>query len=381
MRLGLDSLITDFHHLRKNKKIGILAHNASVSSDGKHILDLLFQDDSINITTLFGPEHGIKTKAQDMEPVNNSTIQHPITKKLIKVYSLYGNSFNSLSPTPEMLSNIETLIIDLQDIGSRYYTYIWTSVLCMKECAKQNINVIVCDRPNPINGKTIEGAPQEKDFLSFVGLYPLPVRHGMTIAEIARHINKEHAINCNLTVIPMNGWKREWFWDQTNLTWHNPSPNMRSIDAAILYPGMCLIEATNISEGRGTDSPFEIIGAPFIDSKQLIDKFNELDLLGIKAEPVSFSPAYQKWKDQTCNGVKWKVLDRNKFQPYITGIGFLWCVYHLYHNKGFSWRDKAYEFVEDIPAIDLLTGSTLVRENINEKSWDVFKRKIDGDLL
>ncbi|PIU58474.1 MAG: DUF1343 domain-containing protein, partial [Deltaproteobacteria bacterium CG07_land_8_20_14_0_80_38_7] len=138
MRLGLDSLITDFHHLIKNKKIGILAHNASVSSDGKHILDLLFQDDSINITTLFGPEHGIKTKAQDMEPVNNSTIQHPITKKLIKVYSLYGNSFNSISPTPEMLSNIETLIIDLQDIGSRYYTYIWTSVLCMKECAKQN---------------------------------------------------------------------------------------------------------------------------------------------------------------------------------------------------------------------------------------------------
>lgn len=363
MKLGIDILLTKERHLIEGRKVGVLAHQASIDSACAHTVDTFGSENGVQLVALFGPEHGIATKAEDMEPV--ASFDFPDFKRKLPVYSLYGESFESLSPTDKMLSDIDVLVIDLQDIGSRYYTYIWTAVLCMKACAKKKKAVIVLDRPNPVNGVDVEGVSQEKGFESFVGIYPLPVRHGMTIGEIARYINDEYKLGCDLHILKMEGWNREWFWRDTNLKWIDPSPNMRSFNAALLYPGMCLIEGTNMSEGRGTDTPFEIAGAPYIDSGKLLSEIEKMKLPGIAAAPTSFIPVRQKWTGATCNGVRWMITDEKTFRPYLTGLAFIWAVNRLYKNEGFAWRTEKYEFVSDKPAIDLLTGSAFFRENIN----------------
>lgn len=363
MKLGNDVLISAQRALIEGKRVGLLAHEASVTSDGRHIVDVLGADRSVKLTTLFGPEHGIATKAQDMEPV--ASFNYPGKDATIPVYSLYGDDLASLTPTKEMLEGIDVLVIDLQDIGSRYYTYVWTAVLCMKACKENGKQVVICDRPNPVNGVDVEGELQHKGFESFVGLYHLPVRHGMTMGEIALYINEEHHIGCDLHVVEMEGWHRSSFWRDTKLAWTNPSPNMRSFNAALLYPGMCLIEGTNISEGRGTDTPFEIVGAPYINSDELIAEFEGLGLEGIKAAPTSFIPMRQKWTNEMCQGVRWMITDERKFKPYLMGLAFIWCVNRLYKNKGFKWRTTPYEFVTERPAIDLLTGSPHFRTHID----------------
>ncbi|MFH1874644.1 MAG: DUF1343 domain-containing protein [Pseudomonadota bacterium] len=373
MKLGLDRLTAEYLHLLENKRLGILANTASVNSDGENIVDLLLAQEGLKITTLFGPEHGLSSVAQDMESVADSKFSNEQTGKPLPVYSLYGNSFSSLSPRKKMLDQIDCLIIDLQDIGSRYYTYIWTMALCLKACQNYGKQVIICDRPNPLNGLSLEGALPKPGFESFVGLRPLPVRHGMTIAEIANYLVKEYNIECGLQIIHLQDWPRSWVWPDTELAWHNPSPNMRSYEAALLYPGMCLIEGTNISEGRGTNSPFEVVGAPFIHAEKLIAEFEKLNLPGIKAKPIQFVPGKQKWAGKSCQGVRWKILDEKTFLPYLTGLAFIWCLHKLYHQHGFEWRTEKYEFVSDKPAIDLLTGSSFFRENINE-SFDVLAK-------
>lgn len=363
MKLGLENLIQNNLGLCEGKRVGLLAHQASVDSHSKHAYDLL-KEAGANITALFGPEHGVKGLAQDMEPVESFTDREIYTP----IHSLYGGSFESLSPTPAMLENIDVLVVDLQDIGSRYYTYIWTTALCMKACAAMGKNVIVCDRPNPLGSTVVEGMPQKEGYESFVGLYQLPVRHGMTIGEISRYVNDTYSLGCDLKIIQMEGWSRNQLWPDLGLKWVNPSPNMRSFEAELLYPGMCLIEGTNVSEGRGTDTPFEVIGAPFIDSNELIAAFNSLELSGISAEPTNFTPTMQKYAGSKCQGIKWAVTDIKTFKPYRTGLAFIWLINKLYKNKGFAWRTEAYEFVEDIPAIDLLTGS------------DFYRTHIDGEL-
>ncbi len=370
MQLGIDRLLTEYLYLLENKRLGILANIASVTSDQENIVECLLNHPDLEIATLFGPEHGLNCIAQDMEPVADSKFSENQARAPIPVYSLYGNSFSSLSPTKKMLDQIDCFIIDLQDIGSRYYTYIWTMALCLKACEKYNKQVIICDRPNPINGEFIEGSLQKTSFESFVGLRPLAVRHGMTIAEIAKYLVKEYNIKCDLHTILMQDWQRSWNWPDTGLAWYNPSPNMRSFEAALLYPGMCLIEGTNISEGRGTNTPFEVVGAPFIDAEKLVKEFNKLDLPGIQAKPIQFVPTKQKWAGQTCHGIRWKLVDQKTFYPYLTSLAFIWCVHKLYHNTGFKWRTEKYEFVSDKPAIDLLTGSDFFRKNI-DKSFDV----------
>ena len=361
MQLGIENLIQNNLSLIEGKRIGLLAHPASVDSKGTHTLDLL-KNAGAQITTLFGPEHGVKGLAQDMEAITSDAEGN------LPTYSLYGNSFESLSPSRDVLENIDVLVVDLQDIGSRYYTYIWTTALCMKACAAVGKKVIVCDRPNPLGGSVVEGMPQKEGFESFVGLYQLPVRHGMTIGEIMRYVNDMYSIGCNLDVIPMEGWSRDTLWPDLGLKWINPSPNMRSFEAALLYPGMCLIEGTNLSEGRGTDTPFEIIGAPFINAEKLVEAFATLELPGIIAEPASFMPTMQKHPSKTCQGIKWRITDIQKFKPYQTGLAIIWIINQLYKDKGFEWRTERYEFVDDIPAIDLLTGS------------DYFRAHIDGEL-
>ncbi|MDZ4224449.1 MAG: DUF1343 domain-containing protein, partial [bacterium] len=344
-------------------RLGVLGHQASLDSKGRHILDLLIDArNEWKVTTLFGPEHGLTTQAQDMEPVASGI--HKQTG--LPIYSLYGHSEKELKPTEEMLSNIDTLVIDLQDVGSRYYTYIWTTTMCMEVCAKHKKEVVVLDRPNPINGVTIEGEVNQKGYTSFVGLHPLPVRHAMTIGEMAKYVNDLDDIGCDLTVVPMEGWQREWYWEETGLKWVNPSPNMRSVQEALLYPGLCLIEGTNISEGRGTDTPFEIFGAPFVNPKEVLEELEESRPAGVAFEPVEFTPGMQKWAKQLCRGIRVKVTDREIFKPYETGLAVMAALYNLYYEKGFQWRMEPYEFIEDIPAIDLLTGGTTVRQALEK---------------
>lgn len=361
MRLGNDVLLADRRELLRGKKLGILAHQASLSSGGKHIVSLLTEEKKDwEVTTLFGPEHGLASEAQDMEPVESSL--HKVTG--LPLFSLYGKTARSLKPKKYMFKKVDALVIDLQDIGTRYYTYVWTAMLCLELCAEIKKPVILCDRPNPINGVTLEGDLVQKGFTSFVGLYPLPVRHGMTIGEIARFVNDSYDLNCDLTVVPMEGWERHWYWEETGIPWHDPSPNMRSPMEALLYPGMCLLEGTNISEGRGTETPFEIAGAPFIRPDEVLAELEIYRLPGVRFEAAEFKPKRQKWQGEICRGVRLTLTDRNTFRPYTTGIALLWVLHDLYEAKGFQWRVEPYEFIEDIPALDLLTGSTTVRQGI-----------------
>lgn len=360
IQLGIDNLLKAPELLR-GKRIGAVVHQASLCSDGRTTLDAL---SPFTITTLFGPEHGLATVAQDMEGVGHTRD----TTRNLPVYSLYGDSFESLKPTRDMCKDIDTFVVDLQDIGSRYYTYVYTMAFCMEATAKWDKSVIVCDRPNPINGMDIEGRMIDEGFNSFVGMYPLPVRHGMTIGELARYFNDDCGIACDLKVIPMTGWKREMFWNETGLSWVNPSPNMRSLNAALLYPGMCLIEGTNVSEGRGTETPFEICGAPWADGNTLAKQLSGLHLPGIKFSPTTFTPTFQKHAGEKCEGVRFTITDRKTFKPYCTGLALLWA---LAQQSGFAWRTERYEFVDHIPAIDLLTGNSNVRTQLDRKSsWN-----------
>lgn len=382
IRLGIDNLLKAPELLR-GKRIGAVLHQASRCSDGRTTLDAL---SPFAITALFGPEHGLTTVAQDMEGVGHARD----ASRNLPVYSLYGDAFESLKPTREMCDGIDAFVIDLQDIGSRYYTYVYTMAFCMEAAARWDKSVIVCDRPNPINGVDLEGRMIDPGFNSFVGMYPLPVRHGMTIGELARYFNDDGGIACDLKVIPMTGWTRGMFWDDTGLKWVNPSPNMRSLNAALLYPGMCLIEGTNVSEGRGTDTPFEVCGAPWVDGPALATLLTDRHLPGITFSATSFTPTFQKHAGKKCGGVRFTITDRNILRPYCTGLAVLWA---LAQQPDFTWRTERYEFVDHIPAIDLLTGSAAVRTQIDQKSpWtdlqtqaapfsDIFENHREKNLL
>ncbi len=370
MHTGIDILLERRRDLIDGKRIGLLANAASMTSAGRHSLDVLASDGAVEISALFGPEHGFNTKAQDMEAVES----HDDPTSGIPVFSLYGASVDSLKPTQEMMGRIDVLVCDLQDIGSRYYTYVWTACLCMEACAEAGKKMIVCDRPNPIGGDLVEGPGIEGGFESFVGLESVPNRHGLTLGEIVQFVNGRDKTEANLEVIKMEGWRRGMRWADTGLAWVNPSPNMRSYTAALVYPGMCLIEATNISEGRGTDTPFEIVGAPFFNSEEFIAEFEALGLPGVHAAPTAFIPTMQKWTGSMCNGVRWVVSDERAFRPYLTGLAFVWLAYRLYKDRGFEWRAAPYEFVTERPAIDLLTGAPTFRELIDEISLEELER-------
>ena len=368
VKVGSEILLDGNNENLRKRRLGIFTYGNALLSNGEHIVDAFIKKD-FNVTALFGPEHGLFMDAEYMIPVKSSV--HP--KYNIPIFSLYGDTFESLIPTSAMLEKIDVLLFDCQDVGSRYYTYIWSLVLCMKECAKHGIDVIVCDRPNPIGGTLIEGNGIEKGFESFVGLYSLPNRHGLTLCEMANYLNKKYNINAKLEVIKMDGWKREMMWGDTGLKWTNPSPNMRSFNAALLYPGMCLLEGTNISEGRGTDTPFEIIGAPYIDGDEFLDELEKMKLPGVKPTPTTFIPTWDKHEGKLCNGVRWVIANENEAKPYLTGLATIWVINRLYKNKGFEWRTTPYEFVKNPIAIDLLTGSSFFRENIDNDWNEIIK--------
>ena len=365
---GLDLLTTERPDLLRGRRVGVLCHPASVGADLGHVVDRLLAV-GIRPTRLFGPEHGVRGEAQDMIGVQPGTD----SRTGIPVSSLYGATFDSLTPTARDLADLDVLVIDLQDIGSRYYTYVWTMGLAMRAAAAAGVAVVVLDRPNPIGGLDVEGGAVHAGFESFVGLGSVPVRHGLTIGEMARLIAAgmpwgpapfDKPLNLNLDVIAMRGWRRDLFFEQTSQPWVLPSPNMPTVDTALVYPGMCLLEGTNLSEGRGSTRPFEIVGARFLDGHRLASDLTRLELPGVAFRPLTFRPTFHKFSGEPCGGIQLHVTDRRAFKPLLTGIAVLVAARQQAPDD-FRWRTEAYEFVAGIPAVDLLAGGADLREGID----------------
>jgi len=362
VKTGLDNLIEmDFSPIQ-NANIGVLCNASSVDSNLRHIVDVLV--DSNNIPkVIFAPEHGLYGYAQDQ--VGVSSLVH--NKYKLPIISLYGETFDSLMPKPEDFSALDIVIVDIQDVGSRYYTYVWTASMMLEIARATDTKVLVLDRPNPIGGKILEGSVQENDYLSFVGLYPLPIRHGMTVAEILNYVNRYYQIGADIETIPMSGWNRDMWFDETGLLWVMPSPNMPTLDTAEVYPGMCLLEGTNISEGRGTTKPFEIFGAPFVNPYEFMEKLELCNLNGVKFRPLFFTPTFNKYAGQICGGAQVHILDRDEFRPVITGFAIIKSIYELYPDK-FSFSPPPYEYERNKLPFDILTGSSRWREMILKKA-------------
>jgi uncharacterized protein YbbC (DUF1343 family) len=367
MQTGLERLFRFHSKLIRGKKVALLVHPASVDKNFHHAIQI-FQSEGCQLVALFGPEHGIEGVAQDMEGVTSSSLGS------ILIYSLYGNSLKSLKPSEASLSNVEVLVCDLQDVGSRYYTFIYTIVFCMEVAQQTGTHVVILDRPNPINGHQVEGNLVGEKFRSFVGQFPLVNRHGMTVGELVNLFHEEFGFRCELTVVPMKGWHRRRYMDELDLPWVLPSPNMPTVDTAVVYPGMCLLEGTEVSEGRGTTKPFEIFGAPYVDPQKLVQRLQEFRLPGVRFRPIYFKPNFQKFSGQVCGGAQIHVTRRRVFKPLLTGVAVLKAIHDLYPDS-FQYRHRPYEFVQDIPAIDLLAGNDRLRYQLKE---GVSLKEIEG---
>jgi len=356
--VGLERLLRDSGELVDGRRVGLVAHPASVTRDLRHALDVVVAAGG-RVEALFGPEHGFGGEAQDMEAVDGGVVG----PGGIPLHSLYGADEESLSPPSELIEPLDALVVDLADVGSRYYTFVWTAALCLRVCHRVGVEMILLDRPNPLGGERVEGAPQEEGFLSFVGLHPVSNRHGLTPGELVRLAAEADGTADALTVVPMQGWERRMMHGDTGQPWVLPSPNMPTADTALVYPGGCLLEATWASEGRGTTRPFELIGAPRIEGRHLAELLEAMELPGVSFRPISFSPTFQKHAGVSCGGVQLHVTDPGEFLPYRTGVALLLALADA-AGDGFRWRAAPYEFVSEIPAIDLLTGSSVVRREV-----------------
>ena len=338
----------------RGARIGALLHPASVSSKLEHASRILERHDGdlFRLSAFFGPQHGFVGQTQD-NMVEWKSYEHP--RLHIPVYSLYGEH---REPTTEMLKGLDVLLVDLQDVGARYYTFIWTLYLCMRACEKIGIAVVVLDRPNPINGVTIEGPVLNAHYKSFVGMHPIPVRHAKTIGELAQQFRDEAFPRCELSILKMKNWKRQMWFDQTGLQWVMPSPNMPILDTATVYPGMCLLEATNISEGRGTTRPFEIFGAPFINPERLCNELNELKLPGVFFRENHFQPTFHKFADKLCGGAQMHVTNRKTFQTFLTGVQIIRHIRKMYPDH-FQWKQPPYEYETKKLPIEVLLGGPM----------------------
>jgi uncharacterized protein YbbC (DUF1343 family) len=360
MRTGLEKLLDDPRRVLGRARVGLIANPTTVDRRLRHAADLLHASSDVDLRMLFGPEHGIRGSAQDMIGVDAA--RDPGTG--LPEVSLYGATFASLSPSEEHLAGLDALVFDVQDVGARYYTYAATMALCMKAAKPRGIKVVVLDRPNPIGGLQVEGGGLEPGLENFCALYPVPQRHALTVGELARLYNTTFGIGCDLDVVPCEGWSRESYYDETDLPWVMPSPNMPTLDTAIVYPGMCLLEGTNLSEGRGTTRPFELCGAPFVDGRALAAELESYEIDGVTFRPCTIEPMFQKHARKRCGAVQLHVTDRRAFDSYRVGLGVLVAVRKLWPRE-FAWRTEAYEFRDDAMAIDLLTGNPTVREAID----------------
>jgi uncharacterized protein YbbC (DUF1343 family) len=358
-RTGLDLFEKRWSKKLAGARAGLLVHPASVNRSYEDAAALFMRSKKIKLKALFGPQHGILGETQDNMVEWRGFKDR---KTGIPVYSLYGVT---RKPTPRMLAGLDLLVIDMQDVGSRYYTFIWTMELCMQACAEAGISVVILDRPNPLGGSITEGPVLDMDFTSFVGQRPLPVRHGMTVGEFAIYLKESFCTGLDLHIIKMQGWKRNSYFDETGLPWVMPSPNMPALDTAMVYPGMCLLEGTNLSEGRGTTRPFEIFGAPFIDPDAIVKRLNSYKLPGIFFRPLHFQPTFQKHGGRLCGGAQLHVTGRKSFKPFKTGVAILKAVHDLYPKK-FRWNNPPYEYEKKKMPIDILAGTDRLRKDIEE---------------
>jgi uncharacterized protein YbbC (DUF1343 family) len=360
LRVGLERLLDDEARLAtlRRRRVGLLAHPASVTKQMVHALDALLAH-GVRPVLLYGPEHGYGGGAQDMAHVGDT---HDAQADA-RIISLYGETPERLSPWPDELRAIDVLLVDLQDVGARYYTFVWTALLALRACHAVSVEVILLDRPNPIDGVTVEGAPHDDPRLrSFVGLEPIAIRHGKTYGEIVGERARIEGLGAALEVIEVEGWDRERYGDAWDRPFVMPSPNMPTIETAVVYPGGCLIEATNLSEGRGTTRPFEIVGAPWINGHALARDLHSQGLSGFRARPLTFQPTFQKHAGKTCGGVQIHVVDRRSFRPVATYLALL-ALARAQDPARFTLRTEPYEYVDprDAEALDLLCGTTHTR--------------------
>jgi len=372
MLLGIDSFLSHPPADMQKKRWGLLSNQASVSKIGFYTKDLLRSKFQNNMKCLFSPQHGFWGTEQD------NMIESPDgldSATGLPIYSLYSRTRR---PTDQMMEAIDVLLIDLQDVGTRVYTFITTLAYCLQEARRQGKEVVVLDRPNPITGTAVEGNRLQPAWTSFVGVYPLPMRHGMTMGELAQLFNQELDIGAELRVISMNGWQRSQYFDQTDCPWNIPSPNMPALSTALVYPGQVLWEGTNISEGRGTTRPFEVFGAPFINPKEVKEYLKDVSLPGVRLIEMAFRPTFQKWQGQECRGFFLWVFDRQVFTPYLTSLTLLQAVRAL-NKDAFQWKLPPYEYETRRLPIDLLIGDQELRQALEagkspkelEASWMV----------
>lgn len=359
IKLGIERMLGGSVEGVVHGRIGLICNQASVDRGFRHVADLIYHSKKFELTTLFGPQHGIRGDVQD-NMVETGHATDPVTG--LPVYSLYSET---REPTEEMLAGVDTLVFDLQDVGCRVYTFIYTMANAMRACERSGKRFVVCDRPNPIGGVAVEGNVLEEGHESFVGQYPIPMRHGMTVGELARLFNEEFGIGCDLAVVEMEGWERGFGYEDTGCSWVMPSPNMPTVDTAFVFPGTVFFEGTAVSEGRGTTRPFEQIGAPYIDSERLAKEMNGLGLPGVFFRPVVFLPTFQKHLGMACGGVFLHVMDRGSFRPVITGMALLGRILDMYPDE-FSWKEPPYEYVYDRNPFDVIAGTLELRRMIED---------------
>ncbi len=352
---GLERFLADPGQLA-GKRIGLIANPTSVTRALAHSAPLLEASRRVDLAALFGPEHGLWADAQDLVEVADG--HDHVTG--VPIYSLYGPT---RVPSPAMLAGLDALVFDVQDVGARYYTFIYTMLHALEACAEHRIPLVVLDRPNPLGGERVEGNLLDPAFASFVGLHPLPVRHGMTVAELALLFTAERGLATDVRVVKMRGWRRAMAFEDTGLPWVMPSPNMPTPDTALVYPGGCLIEGTNLSEGRGTTRPFELVGAPWLDAWRWAAALEDERLPGVRFRPLYFTPTFHKHAGRRCAGLQVHVINRSRFRPYLT---YLLLIHHarLQDPTAFAWRQPPYEYEQVRPPIDILCGTDKVRQTI-----------------
>jgi uncharacterized protein YbbC (DUF1343 family) len=356
MRLGSERLL-DSPRLR-GLRVGVVANPASLDRHFHHVTERLGSSNEFTLTAIFGPQHGYRSDLQD-NMIESAHDADP--RRNVPIFSLYSET---REPTDEMLSLVDVLVVDLQDVGARIYTFVYTMANCMRAAARAGKPVIVCDRPNPIGAAKVEGPTLEPGYESFVGQFAIPMRHGMTIGELARYFNQW--IGCELEVVAMEGYTRETWWDATGLPWIMPSPNVPTLDTAIVYPGTVLVEGTMLSEGRGTTRPFELVGAPWADGELFAGRMNRVGLPGVHFRGVHFEPTFQKHAKKTCGGCQIHVIDRQQFRPVAVGVSLIREFYATAPDL-FAWRDPPYEYEYEKMPVDILAGSPALRSQVEQQ--------------
>lgn len=372
--LGVEKLYGDGFEALRGARVGLVCNQASVEHNLRHAADLLLEQKAFKLNALFGPQHGIRGDVQD----NMIETPHAIDSETgLPVYSLYSET---REPTEEMLREVDALVFDMQDVGCRIYTFVYTLANCMRAAKKYGKLVVVCDRPNPVGGVAVEGNVLEEGFESFVGQFPLPTRHGMTVGELAQMFREHWGVGGDLEVIKMDGWSRELWFDETDAPWVMPSPNIPTPDSTTVFPGTVHVEGTQVSEGRGTTRPFELVGAPYIEAAEFCRRLESFGFPGVKFRPANFMPTFQKHAGRACGGAQIHVTDRSTFEPVTVGLAMVKTAYDLYGDE-FRWKEPPYEYVFDKNPFDVIAGTDKIRKGIERgDSLETIIESWQGDL-